>query len=58
MSENIDKLAKVWEEAVKHAVEEQLKLNGSNPKDRSSGNNSGKVATPSGVYSKNGTSAF
>lgn len=58
MSENIDQLAKVWDEAVKHAVEEQLKLGGSNPKDRSSGSNSSKIATSSGVYTKNGTSAF
>lgn len=58
MSENIDKLAKVWDEAVTHAVEERLKVTGSNPKDRSSGTNSGKVAMPSGVYTKNGISAF
>lgn len=58
MSANIEKLTKVWDEAVKNAVEEHLKHTGSNPKDLSSGASSGKVAAPSGVYTKNGVSAF
>lgn len=58
MSADIDKLAEVWEGAVKKAVEDHLKHTGSNPKDRSSGNNPSKVAKPSGVYTKDGTSAF
>lgn len=58
MSADIDKLAEVWGEAVRKAVEEHLKHTGSNPKDHSSGTNPGKVAAPSGVFTNNGTSAF
>lgn len=56
-AENIDKLAETWNKAIDAKVKE--KLAGTTPKDRSNGGNTtNKSATPSGVYSKNGISAF
>lgn len=58
-SENIDNLTKTWTKAVDEAVNERLKLGGTNPKDRSTNSGSTTTTTASGrVYSKNGVSAF
>lgn len=56
-AENIDKLAETWNKAMEAKVKE--KLAGTTPKDRSNGGTTtNKSATPKGVYSGNGVSAF